>query len=199
MSALSGCRWGLVGYFMGHAASVTASGVTSKAVASKMCGRGAMQNSRAVAIWGAAWAGGLYGAVLLAVAGLSSAALAVGVAAIVGVVLVGLPVGASAWAAGSSRPSREAIAVGVACAAAVLVYGYVFSPDTGLNINTAATIAERNARFAGPHLPEELVWGFWLSILGPLVGGMVSSWLAMGSQRMSWESAADFGSIRSDS
>src|SRR5436189_186855 len=103
-----------------------------------------MQKSGAVAVWGSAWAGGLCAAVLLAVSGPPPAALAVGVAAIVGVVLVGLPVGASASAAGSRRPSREAIVVGVACAAAVLVYGYVFSPDIGPNINTAATIAERN-------------------------------------------------------
>jgi len=153
--------------------------------------RVSMPKPRAVAVWGAAWAGGLSVAVLLGIAGLPYGTLAVSVAAIVGVVLVGLPIAASARAAGSRRPSREAVAVGIACALAVIVYAYIFSPGTDPTINTAATIAERNARFARPHLPDELVWGFGLSLLGPLVGGMVSSWLAVGSRRMSWQASAD--------
>jgi hypothetical protein len=104
--------------------------------------------------------------------------LALAVSAIIGLLLVGAPMRASAVAAGSRRPMAEGVAFAIVCAAAALTYAYVFSPDTGPNINTTATMAARQRYFsAGPHFPPELVWGFWLTVSAAILGGIAAAFL----------------------
>jgi hypothetical protein len=126
-------------------------------------------------VWAVSWAAGLSVAALVGMAGFPYAVSAVLLAGVSSLLLVGAPARASAIAAGSSRPLAEGLAFALVCAIAVLTYAFVFSPDTGPNINTTATMAARQRYVSsGPHLPPELALGFWLTVGTGILGSLAA-------------------------
>ncbi|HEX5475575.1 MAG TPA: hypothetical protein VFX12_13025 [Vicinamibacterales bacterium] len=118
--------------------------------------------------------------VIAAVAFESHATSALLVTIAAGALLVAVPIWSSAVAARAPRPAVEALACAGTCMAAIAIYAYVFSPDTGPNLNTTESMMRRTRYFSTWHYPPELVWGFWLTVGSTVMCGLIAGVLARG-------------------